>query len=83
MRVAKIPRGFQMHLASFLPSGDTIILIVPFLGLMAMTMLRLDEHLASPKVVIPRRRKFCEVAGDGQISFSDPDGRPCGIRIRR
>ena len=72
-----------MHFANLLPSGDTIVIILPFLGLMAMSILGLDERFAAPKMAIPRRRKFCEVAKDGHISFSDPDGRPCGIRIRR
>ncbi len=72
-----------MHFANDFPTFDTIVLVVPFLALMAMSMLRLDERFAAPKAAIPRRKKFCEMAEDGHISFSDPDGRPLGIRIRR
>jgi hypothetical protein len=61
--------------------SDTILLALPFIGLMAMCVFGLDERLASPKTVIPRRKKFCELVG--QVTFSDPDGRPLIVTITR
>jgi len=71
--------GVPMQFATLVPAPDTFVLIVPIIGLLAMCMLGLDERLATPKIAIPRRKKFCEIGNDGFVSFSDPDGRPCGI----
>jgi hypothetical protein len=65
-----------MHATNLLSEWDTLVIMIPFLGLMALGMFRLDERFASPKASVPRRQKFCGVDGDGAPLLSDPDGRP-------
>ena len=65
-----------MHFATFLSTWDTLLIMVPLVGMMALGMFGMDERLASPRTHVPRRHKFCGLDEDGQPFLSDPDGRP-------
>jgi hypothetical protein len=72
-----------MQPALFLPGPDTLVLTLPFLAILAMAMLGLDERVATPRRGQPARRGFCGVDGKGRPVLSDPDGKPCrnsGVR---
>jgi hypothetical protein len=58
-----------------LPSIDILILSAPFLLFLALGMLGLDTHIASPTRGSTTRRFFCEADGNGIPHLSDPDGR--------
>ena len=66
-----------MHDQVFASGWDTLLLIIPFVGMMAMGMLGLDERVAAPRQENRSGRHFCGEDGDGAVHFSDPDGRPC------
>jgi hypothetical protein len=55
---------------------DTTILMVPFLGILALYLFRLDERFAAPKAPSASRRSFCGPDPQGQAHLSDPDGHP-------
>lgn len=60
---------------SLSPLG-TLVLMLPFVLLLAMSIFSIDERLATPK----RRRlrvRFCELEPDGQPKMADPDGHRC------
>ena len=63
---------------------DVLLIMLPFLVMMAVGMFRLDEHLfaskASKAARGARNRTFCGQDGDGHAALSDPDGRPCRPR---
>jgi hypothetical protein len=65
-----------MDILAHLPSWDTLVLTVPFLALLAMGMLGLDETFAAPKQGPRRRRSFCGLDRKGRPILSDPDGKP-------
>ncbi len=65
-----------MGSAEFLSGWDTTILMVPFLGILAMYMFRLDERFAAPKSSPRNRRFFCGVDPKDRPYLSDPDGQP-------
>jgi hypothetical protein len=65
-----------MGSADFVSSWDTAVLMVPFLGVLAMYMFRLDERLAAPKATPKKRRFFCGVDPEDGPYLSDPDGQP-------
>ena len=69
-----------MHIADFFSTGDTMIFMIPFLGLMALGMFRLDERFSAPKTTRRSGRAFCGVDSNGQPFLSDPDGRPWSHR---
>lgn len=58
----------------------TLVLMLPFGVLLAMSMFGVDERLAAPKAKRLRAR-FCEVGADGRAELTDPDGS--GWRPRR
>ena len=60
----------------FVSNWDTVVLIVPFLVILAMFLLHLDERFASPKHAPKRRRSFCGVDPNDLPYVSDPDGKP-------
>jgi len=66
-----------MHYQDFYSTLDTLLIMIPFIAMMAIGMFRLDEHFAAPKEARQRRRSFCGVDGNGRPWLSDPDGRPC------
>lgn len=60
---------------SLSPLG-TLVLMLPFVLLLAMSVFSIDERLATPR----RRRlrvRFCELEPDGQPKMADPDGHRC------
>ncbi len=59
-----------------LPTWDTFVLVIPFLGILGMAMFGLDERFASPKTRPAARRSFCEVGEHGRSFLCDPDGKP-------
>jgi hypothetical protein len=65
-----------MGSADFVSGWDTTILMVPFLGILAMYLFRLDERFAAPKAPPQKRRFFCEVDSKDRPYLSDPDGQP-------
>jgi hypothetical protein len=66
----------MMHITSCLPSWDTLVLTAPFLAILAMGVLGLDENFFVPKQGPRGRRSFCGVDRKGRAILSDPDGRP-------
>jgi len=58
-----------------LPALDIAILAVPFLAILGMAMVGLDERYANPGRRPGARRCFCEVDDRGGSLLSDPDGR--------
>ncbi len=66
-----------MHLST-LSEWDTVVLMLPFLAVMALGMFRLDEKIASSSKPTQKvRHAFCGIEADGGLVLSDPDGRPC------
>lgn len=59
-----------------LPALDIAILAVPFLAILGMAMVGLDERFANPGRRQGARRFFCEVNDRGISFLSDPDGKP-------
>ena len=57
-----------------LTGWDTFLLMIPFLAMLVMGMLGLDERFAAPSSQRPRRRRFCQA--DGVVRPTDPDGKP-------
>ena len=64
-----------MHDVVFSSGWDTALIIVPFIGMTALSLFGLDERLASPKRTRKARRGFCELDRWGDPFLSDPDGR--------
>jgi len=58
-----------------LPGIDIVILAAPFLAMLGMAMLGLDERFAQAGRNPEGRRFFCEVDDQGRSFLSDPDGR--------
>ena len=58
------------------PVVDTILIMFPFICIMVIWMLRLDERVFSqkPRTLERKRRGFCGPDKDGEQQFSDPDG---------
>jgi hypothetical protein len=55
---------------------DTMLIMFPFICIMVIWMLRLDERVYSkkPRTLQRKRRGFCGPDKDGEQQFSDPDG---------
>ena len=54
---------------------DTVLVAVPFIGLLLATLFRVDEIFASSKREMRRRRAPCGMDEDGEPLLTDPDGR--------
>ncbi len=65
-----------MHDTAGFSGWDTFVLMLPFIGMMAVGMFGLDEGLATSKGGKRCRRSFCGEDGQGRPLLSDPDGRP-------
>jgi hypothetical protein len=65
-----------MDITAYMPSWDTLVLTVPFLAILPLGMLGLDERLVSPKHGPRGRCSFCGVDQKGRAILSDPDGKP-------
>lgn len=63
-----------MPAADSLSTWATVILMLPFGILLAMTIFGVDEKMAAPAARRPVRVRFCEVASDGTGILADPDG---------
>lgn len=60
-----------------LQSGwETFLLAIPLVGLLLVTLFRLDEMIASPKRGKAVPRPACGCDENGRVLLSDPDGRP-------
>ena len=65
-----------MH-ESVLQSGlETLLIAVPFVGVLFMAMFRLDTIVAAPKQAAGLRHPPTGTDKHGRMLFSDPDGRP-------
>ncbi len=64
-----------MEHQAFLSEWDTLVLMVPFLVVLAIGMFGLDERIATRKHAAKGRRFFCEVGKNGCSFLSDPDGK--------
>jgi hypothetical protein len=61
----------------FLDAGwDTLLVAVPFLGLLAVAVFRLDETFTQSRHYRRNGRAPCGVDLDGEQILCDPDGRP-------
>ena len=61
----------------FLDAGwDTLLVAVPFLGLLAVAVFRLDETITQSLHYRRNGRAPCGVDLDGEQILCDPDGRP-------
>lgn len=72
----------ESHWKSILPmqaaSEFAAIIAVPFVVLLVVGMLRLDERLVAPQSRAEKRAPgphFSEVAETGEVLLTDPDGR--------
>lgn len=63
-----------MHTA-FLSSWDTLIVMAPIVGLMALGMFGLDGMMVAPRSERKHPREFCGATQNGRQELSDPDGR--------
>jgi hypothetical protein len=62
---------------SVLKSGlDTMLIAVPFVGVLLLGMFRLDTIFAAPKQAAGMRRPPTGTDKHGRMLLSDPDGRP-------
>lgn len=63
-----------MHDVVFASGWDTAIIMVPFIGMMALAMFGLDEKLAAPKRPKRSKRGFSHLDRRGSPFVFDPDG---------
>lgn len=62
---------------SVIKSGlDTILLAVPFVGVLMFVMFRLDTIIATPRHATGMRRPPTGTDKHGRMLQCDPDGRP-------
>jgi hypothetical protein len=67
-----------LNFSEFFSDWDVLLIMIPFLAVMALGMFGLDEKVASPsKQEMRTRRAFCGIDPDGRFCLSDPDGKPC------
>jgi hypothetical protein len=72
-----------VHETILLSSKDSLLVAIPFIGLLLVGYFRLDQIIASPKKK-GRRRPMSGMDESGEPIMSDPDGRPSGApRTRR
>ena len=66
-----------------LQSGwGNFLVAVPFVGILLMSLFRLDELIASPKRSRAVKRPASGCDEKGNLILSDPDGRPWGPRSK-
>jgi hypothetical protein len=56
-------------------SWETLLFAVPFISMLLIGFLRLDEVVAAPKRLAGPRRAECGKDADGRAILTDPDGR--------
>lgn len=54
---------------------DALLVAIPFIGLLLLSIFRLDHLIATPKAALNRRRPPCGVDEFGEPILCDPDGR--------
>ena len=64
-----------MHETILHSNWDTMLVGVPFIIMLLVGFFRLDELFATPKDRTRPTRAASGVDRDGQVIFSDPDGR--------
>jgi hypothetical protein len=66
-----------------LSNRDTLLVGIPFLLMLFLSIFRLDQIIAAPKVAQIRLRMACSIDELGENIMCDPDGRPSGARMRK
>jgi hypothetical protein len=61
---------------------DTLLVAIPLVLMMFISVFRLDQIIAKPKVSLSRHRPACGVDEFGEPILCDPDGRQSGTRRR-
>jgi hypothetical protein len=64
-----------MFEAVFHADWNTILLAIPFSGLLFISIFRLDEIFAAPKKKASNRRAIYGLDEEGEAMSCDPDGR--------
>jgi hypothetical protein len=66
-----------MHEAILHPGWETVLVAVPFVGLLLVSLFGLDRILAAPRPGTHRRRPATGFDKEGEPLLCDPDGRRC------
>ncbi len=69
-----------MLATNFLPAWATLVLMLPFGALLALSLFGLDERIAAPRSRQRSRLRFCEMGDDGQPNVIDPGGKAVKIK---
>ena len=69
-----------MLATNFLPAWATLVLMLPFGALLALSLFGLDERIAAPRSRQRSRLRFCEMGDDGQPNVIDPGGKALKIK---
>jgi hypothetical protein len=67
-----------MHDVILQSSWESLLVVVPFVGILVFGIFRFDEIAGSPHPAHSKKRSLCGRDEKGQMIFSDPDGRPWG-----
>jgi hypothetical protein len=54
---------------------EAILLAIPLIGILGMSLFRIDELMTAPKGGVENHRGFCTLDADGEPLLFDPDGR--------
>jgi hypothetical protein len=54
---------------------EAILLAIPLIGILGMSLFRIDEFMSAPKGSVENHRGFCTLDADGEPLLFDPDGR--------
>jgi hypothetical protein len=57
------------------PNWEMVLFAVPFVGILMLSIFRLDEMILAPKKKVKSRRPALILNRDGEPLMSDPDGR--------
>ena len=71
-----------MHEAVLQSDWDTLIYAIPLILALLIGFFRLDEHISAPRRKNRTRLTFIGSDANGELLFSDPDGRPWQQRNR-
>jgi hypothetical protein len=64
-----------MHETILHTNWDSLLIGIPFLLMLLVGIFRLDELIVAPKRRVRRPRPASGLDADGNVIFSDPDGR--------
>lgn len=62
---------------------DTLLVAIPFIGVLALGIFRLDTIFFAYKGTTNRRRPGCGMDENGEPILVDPDGKPSQMRQKR